>query len=241
MKVEMNVLEVDEDFVRTHPDLRPGQYVRLSVSDTGCGMDRATQGKIFEPFFTTKPVGEGTGLGLAMVHGIMKSHDGAISVYSQPGKGTAFHLYFPVFETEAVAREIELTPVPRGNGEHILVVDDEEILANLGKITLERLGYIVTAKTSATEAIAAVRAQPDYFDLVITDLTMPVMDGARLGSELLLIQPRLAIILTTGYSGAMTDEKVRALGFRELLAKPSTVRNFGETVHRVLHPPASMG
>ena len=178
LKVEMMVLEVDVDFVKTHPELHPGSYVQLSVSDTGTGMDRATLDHIFEPFFTTKAIGEGTGLGLAVVHGIMKSHDGSISVYSESGKGTVFHLYFPVFEAEAVVREAETNPIPRGQEEQILFVDDEEVLANLGKKMLERLGYQVTVKTSALEAIAAVRDQPERFDLVITDLTMPVMNGA---------------------------------------------------------------
>jgi len=184
----MIVLEVDVDFAKTRPDLHPGRYVQLSVSDTGCGMDRATLDHIFEPFFTTKGVGEGTGLGLAVVHGIMKSHDGGISVYSQPGEGTTFHLYFPALETEATAREIAAAPIPRGQGEHILFVDDEEALARLGKKMLERLGYRVTMKTSALEAIAAVRDQPKPFDLVITDLTMPVMNGTKLGGQMLQLQ-----------------------------------------------------
>ncbi len=241
LKVEMSTMEVDEDFVKIHPDLHPGQYVRLSVSDTGCGMDRATMQRVFEPFFTTKAVGEGTGLGLAVVDGIVKSHYGGISIYSQPGKGTIFHLYFPVFEAEAVIREIETTPIPRGQGEHIMFVDDEETLANLGKKVLERLGYIVTTKTGALEALAAVRDQPEPFDLVITDLTMPLMDGIKLGGQLLQIQPRLAIILATGYSGVMTAEKARELGFRELMSKPTTARTLGETVHRVLHQMAATG
>jgi len=234
LKVEMNVLEVDEDFVKTRPDLHPGRYVQLSVSDTGCGMDRATLEKIFEPFFTTKAVGEGTGLGLAVVHGIMKSHDGGISVYSQPGQGTKFHLYFPVIEAEAIGQEMEATPIPRGNGEHILFVDDEEVLASLGKKILERLGYVATTITSPLEAIAAVREQPGHFDLVITDLTMPGMDGTKLGRELLQLQPNLRIILVTGYSRMMTPEKARELGFRELMSKPSTAWSLGEAVHRVL-------
>jgi PAS domain S-box-containing protein len=239
LKVEMNVLEVDEDFVQTHPELCPGHYVQLSVSDTGCGMDRATQEHIFEPFFTTKKVGEGSGLGLAVVHGIMKSHDGGISVYSQPGEGTRFHLYFPVIESEAVARRIEATPVPHGNGEHILFVDDEEALTRIGKKMLERLGYVVTIKTSPGEALAVVRDQPEKFNLVITDLTMPDMDGAKLGAQLLQLQPHLPLIIMTGYSGMMTAEKVRELGFRELLSKPISLRTLGETVHRVLQPAAS--
>ena len=239
LRVDMVVMEADFDFVKTHPDLHPGRYVQLSVSDTGSGMDCATLEHIFEPFFTTKAVGEGTGLGLAVVHGIMKSHDGAISVYSQPGEGTTFHLYFPVVETEAAEREIEASPIPRGQGEHILVVDDEEALASLGKKILERLGYEVIMKTSALEAIAAVRQQPDWFDLVITDLTMPVMDGAKLGRQLLQIQPGLPIIITTGYSGVMTDAKARELGFVGILGKPSTARSLGAVVWRALQPAAA--
>jgi PAS domain S-box-containing protein len=239
LKVEMQVMEVDSDFAKTRPDLHPGRYVQLSVSDTGWGMDRATLDHIFEPFFTTKAVGEGTGLGLAVVHGIMKSHDGGISVYSHPGEGTKFNLYFPVIETAAAAQEITATPIPRGHGEHILFVDDEEALASIGKKILERLGYTVTMKTSALEALAAVRDRPEPFDLVITDLTMPVMDGTKLGGQLLQIQPRLPIIISTGYSGVLTAEKAHELGFRELLIKPSTARTLGETVHRVLHQTAS--
>ncbi len=240
LKFEMNVLEVDEDFVKTRPDLHPGRYVQLSVSDTGCGMDRATLDHIFEPFFTTKAVGEGTGLGLAVVHGIMKSHDGGISVYSHPGEGTRFNLYFPVIEAEAVVPEVEITPIPRGQGEHILFVDDEAVLASLGKRILERLGYRVTTKTSALEALAAVREQPEEFALVITDLTMPGMDGAKLGRQLLQIQPRLPVILTTGYSGVMTPGKARELGFQELLGKPSSARIMGEAVQRALHQTVSI-
>jgi CheY-like chemotaxis protein len=202
-------------------------------------MDSATLEHIFEPFFTTKPVGKGTGLGLAVVHGIMRSHGGGISVYSQPGEGTVFHLYFPVIETEAATQQIEAAPVPRGRGEHILFVDDEEALAALGKKMLERLGYQVTIKTSALEAIAAVRDEPARFDLVITDLTMPVMDGVKLGSQLLQIQPHLPIIITTGYSGVMTPGKARELGFQGILTKPCAARTLAEAVHRVLQPTAS--
>jgi signal transduction histidine kinase/ActR/RegA family two-component response regulator len=234
LKVEMAVMEVDVDFAQTHPDLLPGRYVQLSVSDTGSGMDRATLEHIFEPFFTTKAVGEGTGLGLAVVHGIMKSHDGGVSVYSQPGQGTTFHLYFPAIESEATVRKIGATAIPRGQGEHVLFVDDEEPLASLGKKILERLGYQVTMTTRAPEAITAVRNQPEWFDLVVTDLTMPVMDGTQLGRELLRLQPNLPIIISTGYRGSMTAGKAEELGFRGVLSKPSTARDLGEIVHRVL-------
>lgn len=237
MKVEMGVMAVDEDFASAHPGLHTGRYVRLAVSDTGHGMDAATVERIFDPFFTTKPVGEGTGLGLAVVLGIMQSHDGAVTVYSELGHGTTFHLYFPVFEAEPAPTESGQQPVPRGQGEHILFVDDEVALASVGKKMLERLGYVVTAKTNAAEAIAAVRAEPEAFHLVVTDLTMPGMDGLQLAAQLLRIQPRLSIILSTGYSGVMTEESVRELGFRGLLVKPTTARALGEAVDRALHLP----
>jgi len=238
LKVEMNVIEADIDFALAHTGLSPGRYVRLSFSDTGHGMDAATQERIFDPFFTTKAVGEGTGLGLAVVLGIMQSHDGAITVYSELNVGTTFHLYFPVFETELAPAEMPTIPIPKGQGEHILFVDDEEALASVGKKMLERLGYVVTVKTNALEAVSAVRDDPQKYQIVITDLTMPVLDGAKLGTQLLQINPRLPIILTTGYSGVMTDEKIKDLGFAVILAKPTTARALGEVVHRILHPPA---
>ncbi len=239
LKVQLGEVEVDVELVKTHPELRVGRYVQLTVGDSGCGMDHATLARIFEPFFTTKPVGEGTGLGLAVVHGIMKSHEGCIVVSSQPGTGTTFQLFFPVFETEAIEHDTEVVTLPRGRGERILFVDDEPALSRVGKLTLERLGYSVTIATSALDALALVRDQPKQFDLVITDLTMPVMDGVRLGAELLQIRPELPIILSTGYSGVMTVAKAQELGFRELLSKPNTVQSLSEAVHRALHPEAA--
>jgi len=239
LKVEIGVIEADVDFASAHRGLHPGRYVRLSVSDTGHGMDAATLERIFDPFFTTKPVGEGTGLGLAVVLGIMQSHDGAITVYSEPGQGTTFNLYFPVFETETASLEANSNAIPQGSGEHILFVDDEAALVKVGQKMLERLGYKVTSKTNAFEAIAAVRDQPEAFQLVVTDLTMPGMDGLKLGTQLLQVQPRLGIILSTGYSGVITEEAVRELGFRGLLVKPTTARALGEAVYSALHPAKS--
>jgi CheY-like chemotaxis protein len=239
LKVEMNVLEVDDDYAKARPDLRPGRYAQLSVSDTGCGMDRDTLEHVFEPFFTTKGVGEGTGLGLAVVHGIMKRHDGGVSAYSHPGKGTRFNLYFPVIPAEAVAPHAEPAPIPRGRGEHILLVDDEVSLVRAVQKMLERLGYVVTATTNPLEAVTVAGNRPEAFDLVITDLTMPGMDGVALARRLLQIQPKLALVLSTGYGGMMTVEKMRELGFRELLSKPCTVRALGETVERALRPGGS--
>ena len=236
LTVDMSELEADVDFAGAHPGLHPGRYVRLAVSDTGHGMTAATIERIFDPFFTTKPVGEGTGLGLAVVLGIMQSHDGAITVYSEPEHGTTFHLYFPVFEMEPAPTESGAVAIPRGNGEQILYVDDEAPLLNVGKKMLERLGYVVTTKANAVEAIAAVRDQPDTFQLVITDLTMPGMDGIKLGKQLLEIRPELAVILSTGYSGMITEDTIQELGFRGLLVKPTTARALGEAVHAALQP-----
>jgi signal transduction histidine kinase/ActR/RegA family two-component response regulator len=241
LKVEMAVMEGDVTFVKNHPDLHPGHYVQLSISDTGAGMDRTELDHIFEPFYTTKAVGAGTGLGLAVVHGIMKSHEGSISVYSRPGEGTTFHLYFPAIESAAPARQTKLKPIPQGSGQSILFVDDEVALALLGKKILERLGYRVTMRTSALEAIELVRDNPGRFELVITDLTMPGMDGVKFGNELLQIQPGLPVLLTTGHSSVMTSRKARQLGFAGLLTKPSTAGNLGEAVHRLLQPGAMAG
>jgi PAS domain S-box-containing protein len=239
LQIELEVEELKADFAASHPGLHPGRHVRLSVGDSGCGMDAATLEHIFDPFFTTKAVGEGTGLGLAVVHGIMESHGGSVVVHSQPGQGTVFHLYFPVIDgpEDVTAGQAEVTPVSRGRGERILYVDDEEVLARVGKRTLEGLGYVVTAKTAALDALAAIRDQPGAFDLVITDLTMPVMDGLRLGTQMLQLQPGLPIILMTGYSGDITLEKVCALGFSQLLEKPCTARTLAEAVHQVLLQP----
>ena len=235
LKVALQVESGDEDFLKMHPELKPGMYVRLSISDSGCGMDRATLERIFDPFFTTKAAGEGTGLGLAVVHGIMKGHDGAISVYSQPGEGTAFHLFFPANEAGAVIHPPAPPVIPSGRGERILFVDDEPSLARLGHNILERFGYAPTVLTTAQEALAAVRAEPGAFAMVITDLTMPDLDGIHLGAQLQAMEPKMPILLMTGFSKNMTVEKVRALGFRDLLIKPVSARALGDAVHRALN------
>ncbi len=234
LQVELAEQEVDAAFVQAHPDLAPGAHVCLSVTDTGSGMDSATLGRIFEPFFTTKPVGEGTGLGLSVVHGIVQNHDGTLLVESKPGVGTTFRVYFPVFETPVLEHAAVAAPLSGGHGERILFVDDEETLVRLAQTILERFGYRVTPFTSVTEALAHFRAQPDQFDLVITDLNMPGMNGSSFARELLALRPKLKMILTTGYSAMLTPEQVREMGFRALLPKPTELRAVGELVQRVL-------
>ncbi|MBI5799788.1 MAG: PAS domain S-box protein [Verrucomicrobia bacterium] len=237
LTVDLAETVVDADFAQRQPDLRPGRYVRLAISDTGCGMAAATVSRIFEPFFTTKEVGKGTGLGLSVVHGIMKSHDGSITVASQTGVGTVFELYFPAFATGVTDAAPDPEPLPRGRGEHILFVDDEEPLVLLGQRLLERLGYRVTVHANPLEAAAAIQAQPAEFDVVITDLNMPILNGMELAERMLAIRPGLPIILTTGYNASLTDEFARVRGFRELLLKPYDMREVGNALQRALAGP----
>ncbi len=234
LQVKLERWVVDVAQAAAQPRLRPGLYARVSVTDTGCGMDQATLRRIFEPFFTTKPPGEGTGLGLAVVHGIMDNHDGAVTVYSQPGEGTVFHLYFPAHGGEATMVAAEAGPVPRGQGERILVVDDEELLARLMQQALGTLGYVVETATQPATALAMVRTDPQRFALVLTDQTMPGMAGLVLASQLLKIRPGLPIILMTGYSLSLTAERVEAAGIHQLLFKPTTIHALGTAVHAAL-------
>jgi signal transduction histidine kinase len=234
LQINLEPCVVDEAHAATQSQLNPGFYTRVSVSDTGCGMDQATLRRIFEPFFTTKPLGEGTGLGLAVVHGIMKDHDGAVMVYSQPGEGTTFHLYFPAHAGEATVAAAEQGPTPRGHGERVLFVDDEELLVQLGQETLAALGYEVEVSTQPAAALAMVRADPQRFSLVLTDQTMPGMTGLFLAGQLLKIRPGLPIVLMTGYSSSLTAAQVEAAGIRQLLFKPTTIHSLGTAVHAAL-------
>ena len=234
LAVRLDTCTLTASQAEANPNLRPGAYVRLTVSDTGHGMDQATLNRIFEPFFTTKGPGEGTGLGLSVVYGILHSYEGAMTVESQVGEGTTFHLYFPVHTAGATEMAAPVAGIPGGKGERILLVDDERLLAVLGQKMLERLNYSVVSKSSVVEALALVRANPAAFDLVITDLTMPGMIGTEFARLLLEIRPDLPIILTTGYTASLTEERVRAMGIRELLLKPQTVQSLGTAVHRAL-------
>ena len=214
-------------------DMQPGDYLVLSVKDTGSGMDEEVKKRIFEPFFTTKPVGEGTGLGLSVVYGIVKNHKGGITVYSEPGKGSIFKVYLPKVDTGVSVEAETPKPIPRGN-ERILLLDDEEIIVNSVQNMLQHLGYKVTALMDSQEALKLFSANPSEFDLVITDQTMPFMTGEDLGKELMRIRPDIPVILCTGYSDLISSEKATAMGFRGFIMKPFTVREGAELVRRVL-------
>lgn len=201
-------------------DLQPGPHVCLTVADTGCGMEPAVISRIFEPFFTTRGVGEGSGLGLAVVQSVVRSHRGAIAVRTRPGEGATFDLYFPA----VVAPEREARPandaLPRGAGQRILLVDDEKMVARSLQLVMTRLGYGVTACNHPDEALARFAAAPDDFDLVITDFQMPGMNGVALAMQLLARRPELPLYVASGFAGDLTDEKIRALGLRGLIRKP---------------------
>ena len=219
------------------PNLRPGSYVRLSISDTGRGIEPAILPRIFEPYFTTKAPGEGTGMGLALVHGIVSRCGGDIEVQSEPGKGSRFDVYLPRIErpTDRGAPSGVLS-APMGS-ERVLCVDDEIQIVMLLEQMLAKLGYRVTARTSSVEALEAFRAQPEAFDLVITDQTMPNLTGMALASRLLEIRPDLPIILCTGFSEVVGEEDARALGIRAYLMKPVARLEMAATIRRVLDQP----
>jgi signal transduction histidine kinase/ActR/RegA family two-component response regulator len=214
-------------------DMQPGDYLVLSVKDTGAGMEEEVRKRVFEPFFTTKPVGEGTGLGLSVVYGIVKSHRGRITVYSEPGRGSIFRVYLPKAETRVLEKAEAPKPIPKGK-ERILFVDDEEIIVKSVQNMLEHLGYNVTAAMDSEEALKLFSGKPSEFDLVMTDQTMPAMTGEDLGKELMRIRPDIPVILCTGYSDLISSEKAIAMGFRGFIMKPFTLRESAELVRRVL-------
>ncbi len=234
LEVGLEAVTVGDDVAPDLADLPKGRYVRLSMTDTGSGMDPATLERIFEPFFTTKEPGQGTGLGLSVVHGIMKSHDGAISVESWVGKGTAFHLYLPASNVPAGdTRPTRPDPEP-GSGEHILLVDDEENLVVLMSQFLERMGYRVTGFTDPTRALDAFQSDPDGYDVVVTDVSMPEMSGPDLARHILLIRPAIPVVMTSGYVQPDDQAAVQRLGVRKLLLKPNAIHELGATISRLL-------
>jgi PAS domain S-box-containing protein len=218
-----------------HPLLAPspGNYVRLTVSDTGHGMDKATAERIFEPYFTTKKPGEGTGMGLSLVHGIVKSYGGHISVYSEPGKGTTFHVYIPKVDSAPV-KETAAQKKLEGGTEHLLIVDDEQPILLLEEEMLSPLGYRITACPTAGEALEKFRASPASFDLVITDMNMPKILGIDLAREMQRIRPDIPIILCTGFSDRIDAEKAKSLGIREYIEKPIVRTALAGAIRRVL-------
>ncbi len=234
LDVQLDAVQITSEHEARYPTLRPSSHLRLIVRDTGSGMEPEVANRIFEPFFTTKSPGEGTGMGLSVVHGIVISHYGAISVESAPGRGSTFELLLPQLDEPAAEEETPLEPeLPRGN-EHILFVDDEEAIAFLAQSMLHHLGYQADVYTRSDQALAAFASDPERFDLVITDQTMPAMTGEALGMAMRRIRPDIPVILCTGYSHVMSSERAKALGFDAFCLKPLLIHDLSEIIRSVL-------
>ncbi len=239
LQIVLEDVEVDEEMAHSLPGLTPGPHVRLLVQDTGAGMSSEVLERMFDPFFTTKPIGEGSGMGMAVVHGIVTSYGGSIAVDSVVGKGTKMELFLPVVPAPDWEGYDDQGPIPVGK-ETILFVDDEETIVHLGKELLSQLGYTVEIHTSSPEALQMFRQDPHRFDLVITDQTMPLLTGEALARELLRIRPDLPIILCTGFSHTMSAEKAKALGIQAYLMKPLAIRDLAPIVRHVLDKTPSL-
>jgi len=232
LSVELSPTKIDIGDSDIYQEIRPGNYIKLTISDTGHGMDGDIIPRIFEPYFTTKEKGEGTGLGLATVHGIVKNHKGGIKVYSEPGVGTSFHVFLPVDETVTVVNE-QSELIPRGN-EQILFVDDEKFLTDVAKELLESLGYKVETRISGYDALAAFQVNPYKYDLVITDMTMPKMTGDTLAKKIKTIRPNIPILMCTGFSSMLAEKDIKEMGINSILMKPLTINDLANTVRSIL-------
>ncbi len=227
--------------LENEPNLQPGPYIKFSVRDTGGGIAKEHLDRIFDPYFTTKEIGKGTGMGLAVVLGIVKGHDGMITVKSRPGEGSVFSVYFPKIAEKTRSEPEDSGPLPAGT-EKILVVDDEASIAAMVRRKVESLGYQVTATTSSMEALELFRSQPDSFDLVITDQTMPELTGEQLAIEMMNIRPDIPVIMCTGYSPQIDAAKANALGIRAFIMKPVDHGTLAKIIRKVLDndPPSDM-
>lgn len=233
MEVHLTDVTLVDTFVSTHCRIKPGDYVRLSVVDSGSGIPDSVIGKIFDPFFTTKPQGRGTGMGLSVVHGIVTAVGGAVMVENQAGGGCRFDVYLPVFHEQVTDSPVDPTGMPTGS-ERILFVDDETFQADLARQVLTRLGYEVVAKTSSVEALSLFEQDPAAFDLVVTDMTMPVLSGKKLVQRIHAIRPDVPMILCSGFSSSISDSAVGEMGFAIYLKKPLVMKEMAIAIRQAL-------
>ena len=240
LEVMLERIDLDQTEATKFATLKPGAYHRLSIKDNGEGMNRETLERIFDPFFTTKGTGQGTGMGLAVVHGIVQSHGGEIQAESRPGRGSTFFLYFPLMPEQSTISQTAERKAPTPGRERILFVDDEKALVEIVNTGLGKLGYKITALSSSLEALKRFEEAPYNFDLVITDQTMPGMTGLELSRRMLDIRSDLPIILCTGFSEQATAEKVAEFGIRKFLMKPLVLREAVEAIREVLDGPKAI-
>nr|WP_320192503.1 ATP-binding protein [uncultured Desulfobacter sp.] len=242
LTVELCETDIDENRFPCCLELQPGRYLQLTVSDTGVGMDKEIALKIFEPYFTTKKTGKGTGLGLSVVHGIVKKAGGDIKVISEPDKGTCFYIYLPVLGS---CPETTLLPIvennwTKGTG-HILLVDDEEQIVEMGKNFLQRLGYETTACTSSSKALEVLKTNPNTFDLMITDLTMPELTGEELARELKKINPDIPVIICTGFEKDQRKAWVYSTNIKDFLLKPINMKELSILISKTINGTGEIG
>jgi CheY-like chemotaxis protein len=234
LRVALEAEEVAETRVFAHTTLHAGPYARLTVEDTGSGMEPDTLARLFEPFFTTKEVGKGTGLGLSLVYGIVTDSSGAIDVQSQPGRGSRFTIYLPRVDSPVIAEGENQAPIERGRGERVMVVDDEAALVALSSEVLKRLGYEPVAYSDGAAALAGFEAAPHSFDAVIADEVMPGLTGTELARKLRAQRADLPILLVSGYIGPMMTERALAAGIQRILKKPVQSRELAAALARAL-------
>jgi signal transduction histidine kinase/ActR/RegA family two-component response regulator len=233
LEVRLDSVKIDQRSAEKIPNLKKGEYIRMTISDTGHGMDIKTQERIFEPFFTRKEVGSGSGLGLSVVHGIINNYDGAIVVDSTPDKGTTFVIYLPKFGTDLMESD-KSDKKPLKGDEYILFVDDEPEITFMGKKMLEKLGYKVTITTNSISAFEEFKKGPDKYSLLVTDQSMPNMSGTELAFMLKEIRPELKVIIITGFAENLSDEVISKSGISEVILKPMIFDDFSKIIRRVL-------
>ncbi len=233
LEVSLKKRTLDNRTKKNYHGLGPGDYVELNVRDTGCGIDKKIIDQIFDPFFTTKEIGVGSGMGLSIIHGIVKEHSGDIVVHSEPDKGTSFHILFPVIENEKTPEKISEEP-PLSNGEKILFIDDELSLVFASKRNLESLGYEVVTERNPINALNVFKENPNAFDLIITDISMPDMTGIRLSEEIMKIRPNIPIILCSGFSERVSEQQAKALGIKYFLLKPYRLSEMAKKIRLAL-------
>lgn len=231
--VEVDRVQAGTGSLDIPADISPGVHARIRVADTGCGMSRGTLDRIFDPFFTTKPVGQGTGLGLSVVHGIVRSHEGVITVESEPDRGSMFSVYLPASTRPVDRVETPVKTVERGRGQRVMYVDDEDALVYLLTRTLQRLGYEVVGFNDPGQALQAFREDPAGFDVIVTDVAMPGMSGFHLARALLEIRADIPIVMTSGYVRPQDREAAQKIGVRDLILKPDTLEELGRTLEQL--------
>ena len=233
LEVRLEAVKIDQKSAEKIPNLKKGEYIRLTISDTGHGMDLKTKERIFEPFFTRKEVGSGSGLGLSVVHGIINNYGGAIVVDSTPGKGTAFMIYLPKYGADTLESD-KSDKKPLMGDEHILFVDDEPEITFMGKKMLEKLGYKVSITSNSITALEEFKKDPDKYSLLVTDQSMPNISGTALAILMKEIQPDLKVIIITGFADNLSDEVLSQSGISEVILKPMILDDFSKVIRRVL-------